>query len=281
MVKRKITITIDEKILKNVDAIIDRLYIRNRSQAIEHLVEKTLSEEKKAVILATGPGEFLRIGKNEYRPTAKIQGNTLIEITIRNLKDSGFKEVFIIGEQAVLTAIFQHVGDGIRYGVKIRYIEDINPPGTAASLRLLKGEIKNTFLVIFGDIFIKAADIKRLWKHHFMHKGTATLMVSSSHLILGGSKIPIKKSPLVIEGNSVVKFFPKSQKPIKNLADSSIIFSSAFVAEPEILEYAGHWLENDIFPKLAEKGLLYSYLSSEEYVHIHSKEDIKFAQALL
>ena len=48
--------------------------------------------------------------------------------------------------------------------------------------------------------------------------------------------------------------------------------------QPEIMEYTGDSLENDIFPILAEKGFLYSYLSSEEEIHIHSKDDAKFVR---
>jgi NDP-sugar pyrophosphorylase family protein len=273
--KAKITITLDEKILKNVDAIVDRIYIRNRSQAIEHLIEESFSKDRKAVILATGNSKSLLIDKNEYRVTAKIKGTTVIETTLKALKDNGFKEIFILGEQEILTAIFNLVRDGKRYGVKINFIEDKDPPGTAASLRLLKGEIKNTFLVIYGDIIFNSKDIEKLWRHHFKHKGITTLLVSSLHLTLGGSKRKIITSPLKIEGDSVVKVYPKTSKAIKEIEDSSIIFASIFVTEPEILEYTGHWLENDVFPKLAEQGLLYSYLNSEEIIHIHSKEDKK------
>jgi NDP-sugar pyrophosphorylase family protein len=87
------------------------------------------------------------------------------------------------------------------------------------------------------------------------------------------AKQKIITSPLIVEGDSIIKVYPKSSKEKKNLRDSSIIFASVFVTEPEILEYTGHWIENDVFPKLAEQGVLYSYLSSEESMHIHGKED--------
>ena len=162
--------------------------------------------------------------------------------------------------------------------MKIEFVEDENPPGTATSLRLLRGRIKSTFLVVFGDIIFNKMDIKKLWAHHFKQPAIATLMVTSSPLTLGGSTVPIKKSPLKVEGNTVIKVFPKLTKPIKELKDSVIIFSSIFVAEPEIMEYTGNSLENDVFSKLAEKEFLYSYLSSEEEIHIHSKEDAKFVR---
>ena len=44
--KKRVTITVDEKILKNADSIIDGIFIRNRSQAIEFLIKKSLGEDK-------------------------------------------------------------------------------------------------------------------------------------------------------------------------------------------------------------------------------------------
>ncbi len=277
--KKRITITLDEKILKNVASVVDRLYIRNMSQAVQFLIEKTLGENKVAVILATGQSNALKISKNEYRATARIKDSSVIEMAIKNLRENGFKNIYIVGEQPVLASIFNLVGDGSRYGIKIKFVEDENPPGSAASLRLLKGEIKSTFIVVFGDIIFNKMDIKKLWTHHFKQPAIATLMVTSSPSTLGGSTIPIKKSPLKVEGNTVIKVFPKLTKPIKELKESTIIFSSILVAEPEIMEYTGDWLETDVFPKLAEKGFLYSYLSSEEEIHIHSKEDARFVSA--
>ena len=178
-----------------------------------------------------------------------------------------------MGEQPVLTSIFNLIGDGKRYGVFIRYVDEEKSPGTAESLRLLKDELKGTFLVIFGDIIFNKMDIEKLWKHHFRHKGIATLMVTNSYLISGGEKSPVRKSRVRIEGNVIINSFHKQTKKIKE--DESLIFSSIFVAEPEILHYSGYSLENDVFPKLAEKRFLYSYLSSEGEIHIHSKEDAK------
>ena len=275
--KKRITITLDEKLLKNIDPVIDRLYIRNRSQAIEFLIGKTLGENKTAVILVSGPAEQLKISKNEFRPTVRIKDTSVVELAIKNLRENGFRNIYILGEQPVLSSIFNLIGDGGRYGIKVEFVEDNkNSKGSAQSLKLLKGNIKSTFLVVFGDILFNKMDIKKLWAHHFKQPAIATLMVTNSPLISGGNLTPIKKSPLKVEGNTIIKVYQKQTKPLKELRDSAIVFSSIFVAEPEILEYTGDSLENDIFPQLAEKGFLYSYLSSEGEIHIHNKEDIKF-----
>jgi NDP-sugar pyrophosphorylase family protein len=276
--KQKVTITLNDKVLKNIDSIVDRLYIRNRSQAVEFLVEKSLGENKTAVIFATGPSERLRVSKDEYRVTARVGNTTVVELAIKNLRENGFKKIFIIGEQAVLTSIFSIVGDGKRYGANVTFVEDKNPPGTAESLRLLKGELKSTFLAIFGDIIFSRMDINKLWKHHFRHRGIATVMVTDSSLVKGGKVIPVKKNALNIEGDMVIKAYQKNKSfSLRNVVEPTFVFSAIFVAEPEIFSYMGDSIENDILPVLADKQLLYGYVSSVGEIHIHTKEDVPIA----
>lgn len=278
--KEKVTIAIDAKILRSVDSYIDNIYIRNRSQAISYLLEHKLWRDKTAVILATGPSEQLRIGKNEYRPTAQIGNKTVIELALSTLRDHGFKKIYIVGEQEVLTSIFHIVGNGHSNGVHVEFVEDKNPPGNAASLRLLKGEINTPFLVVFGDIIFNRIDIEKLWKSHFTNNGVATLMATQCSLTKGGKVVPIKYSLLNVKGSIVTKVYLAGTMG-KNLdEESTLTYSSLLIAEPSLLEYSGNWLDRDVFPPLAEKNLLYSYISEEAGFHIHSKEDAKNAQAL-
>ncbi|PIN69258.1 hypothetical protein COV94_03105, partial [Candidatus Woesearchaeota archaeon CG11_big_fil_rev_8_21_14_0_20_57_5] len=62
MPRQKISITVDSALLREVDGIIDNVTVRNRSQAIEHLVRASLGESKTAVLLSGGPVEKIRIG---------------------------------------------------------------------------------------------------------------------------------------------------------------------------------------------------------------------------
>jgi NDP-sugar pyrophosphorylase family protein len=73
-----------------------------------------------------------------------------------------------------------------------------------------------------------------------------------------------------MEGSKILKF---TQKPKKS--DIYLVFSPIFVAEPDIFNYFGDSLEENIFPELAEKGLLNGHMSSEKEIHIHKKEDLK------
>ena len=262
MPKTKISITINEKILKDIDSIIDNIYIRNRSQAIEHLAKNSLGENKAAVILIGGNEEHLKISGMGYRPTAKVKKSTVIELAVKKLRENNFKAIFIVARHNLLTRLFEILKDGSNYGVKMSYIEEKTSNGTADSLRLLKGKISSNFLVVYGDIIFSKINIDELWSDHIKQNAIATIMLTTS------SK-PGEKGTVKVEGNKVLAFTQKSKK-----SDIYLVFSPMFVAEPQIFEYSGSSLELDVFPELAEKGLLNGHLSSEKEVHIHSKKDL-------
>ena len=263
MSKTKISITINEKTLQDIDSIIDNIYIRNRSQAIEHLAKNALGENKTAVILLGGNEQHIKIGKDEYRPTAKIKNNSVIELALKKLRGDNFKTLFIVARHVLLTRLFEMLKDGTDYGVKINYIEEKSSNGTADSLRLLKGKINSNFLVVYGDIIFNKINIEELWNDHIKQNAIATIMLTTN------SK-PSEKGTVRVEGNKVLTF---TQKPKKS--DIYLVFSPIFVTEPQVFEYAGSSLEFNVFPELAEKGLLNGHLSSEKEIHIHSKKDLK------
>ena len=263
MSKLKISITINEKTLQDIDSIIDNIYIRNRSQAIEHLVKNALGDNKTAVILLGGDERYLKISKNDYRPTAKIKKSTVIGLALKKLRENNFKTIFIVARHGLLTRLFEILKDGIDYSVKINYIEEKSSNGTADSLRVLKGKVSTNFLVVYGDIIFNKINIDELWNDHIKQNASATIMLTTS------SK-PSEKGTVRVEGNKVLTF---TQKPKKS--DIYLVFSPIFVTEPQIFEYSGSSLEFDVFPELAEKGLLNGHLSSEKEVHIHSKKDIE------
>ena len=263
MTKAKISITINEKTLQDIDSIVDNIYIRNRSQAIEHLVKNALGENKTAVILLGGDENRLKISPNEYRPIAKIRNSSVIELAIKKLRENNFKTIFIVARHNLLTRLFELLKDGSDYGVKIGYTEERTSHGTADSLRLLKGRIGTNFLVVYGDILFSKINIEELWNDHIKQNSVATIMLTTS------SK-PSEKGTVRVEGNKVLSF---TQKPRKS--DIYLVFSPIFAAEPQIFDYSGSSLEFNVFPELAEKGLLNGHLSSEKEVHIHSRKDLE------
>ncbi len=260
--KRKISITIDNSILKEIDHTVDNVYIRNRSQAVESLVRKSLGGQKTAVILAGGPEQRL-VRNKDFMIGVKIAGTTLLEHTVNKLRRAGFRNLLIVGRNKILTRAFEILRDGTSFGVSVTYIEEKVSKGTATTLKLVKGKIHSSFLVVYGDLYFSKVNIDSLWDSHIKYKPVSTLMITTSAK-------PSEKGTVTMEGNKILHFVQKPKK-----SEVYLVFSPIFVAEPELLDYTGESLENTIFPKLAEKGLLEGFVSAEKEIHIHQMEDTK------
>jgi len=258
--KEKISITIEKNVIEEIDTIIDNIYIRNRSQAIEHLVKTALGENKTAVILAGGPEEQLRTKTREFCFELRVKNASLIENVVKKLRDSKFKTIYIVGRHAVITKIFEIIKDGGNYGVKINYVEEKVSKGTADSLRILKGKINTTFLVAYCDIYFNKINLDEIWRDHLKQGGVCTIMLTTSPK-------PSEKGTVVVEGTKILQFIQKPRQ-----SDIYLVFSPIFAAEPEIFDYEGVSLEKDVFPALAERGLLNGHVSSEKEIHVRSRE---------
>lgn len=264
--KQKISITIEDSVLKGVDSVVDNVFIRNRSQAMEFLAKTALGEHRQAVILAGGPEERLKISGTEYRITARIKNTTVVEKAVKKLRENGFKDIYIVARHNVLTRVFDILKDGSSYNVKVSYIEEKESNGSADTLRLLKGKINANFLAVYGHVTFDKINVQELWNQHLKH-GTAV-----ATLIMTTAPNPSEKGTVKVEGNRILEFIQKPKK-----TDVYLVFSPIFVATPEIFNISGSSLEYDVFPKLAEQGLLFGHTSAEKEQHIHNAADLRAA----
>ena len=271
--KNKISVTINEKILRDVDSIVDNIFIRNRSQAIEYLIKKSMKETKIAVILA-GEGLNAGNGKIKNRYSLKINHLTIIEHTIKKFHDTGFRNIYIIASHETLTNIFKIVGDGSNFNVKIDYVDDEFQQGSASALKLLNEKIKTTFLVVQCDLIITHVDLLDLWNKHLQEKAIATMLICSEVQ----PKNQVRYGHVSLNGSKVISY---EEKPLLKNLKSSIFFAGIFISEPEILRYPGKSLEFNVFPELAKRGLLAGQISNLPHLHIHTREDLERVKKIL
>jgi NDP-sugar pyrophosphorylase family protein len=103
-----------------------------------------------AVILAGGLGTRLRpFTITVPKPLLPLGDQPIVEVVLAQLQDEGFNRVCMcLGHMAPLFQGF--LGNGSRYGVKIDYIVEDAPLGTAGALRTL-GDLDDDFIVMNGD----------------------------------------------------------------------------------------------------------------------------------
>jgi NDP-sugar pyrophosphorylase family protein len=105
----------------------------------------TLSKPMKAVILAGGLGTRLR-PFTEVIPKALLPlgEKSLMEIQIHSLRAHGFDEIFV-ATNYMSDYVEAFIGDGSKYGVKVRFSKESKPLGTCGPLTLLREDLLEPF----------------------------------------------------------------------------------------------------------------------------------------
>ncbi len=266
MAKKRLTITLDEGLLKRLDSVIDGSKIRNRSHAIEFLLGSSLlPKSTKVLILAGGEGVKFRPLTYELPKTLiPILGKPLLEHTISSLRGMGLSDIYIsIGHLG--DKIKEYFGDGSKFGVKLQYIgQGTNKRGTAQPLLAAREHfIDNPFLVLYGDVFTKL-NFLDLLDFHNTHRGLATMALTS-----------VEKSSMwgvaMIQGNRIVDFVEKPQVQTK----SHLINAGIYALNPGVFKYISPdsvRLEKDLFPRLALEGKLYAYPFEEDWYDVSTPQ---------
>lgn len=264
--KERVTITLDEEVIKQIDKRIDGNEIKNRSQEIELILKKALGTEipKKAVILAGGKGTRLMPLTNKIpKALIDIHGKTLTEHLFDLFKKYGIREIILsIGHMK--EKIKEYFGDGSKFGVNITYIEEDEPLGTAGPLKLAKDMLKESFIVSNGDE-LKKINIPRMFRLHKRKNALATIALTT---VDDPSQYGVAK----LDGSRIIEFI---EKPKKEEAPSNLINAGFYILEPEVIDMLPDgfsMLEKDIFPRLAKQGKVRGFPFSGQWFDTGSME---------
>ena len=128
------------------------------------------------IILAGGKGTRL----NPYtsilpKPLVPVGECPILEIIIKQLRKYGVRDL-IISTGHLAQLIESYFGDGKRFGVRIRYVREEKPLGTAGAIGIIKRLEKN-FIVMNGDI-LTTLNYRKLFNFHLAKKGIAAIGIT-------------------------------------------------------------------------------------------------------
>ena len=270
--KERITITLDQRLLGQIDKRIDGLDIKNRSQEIELLLWDALGMNipSKAVILVGGRGTRLRpLTDKTPKGLISVQGKPITEHLLDLLKRYGVRDI-ILSTGYLKDQMRSHFGDGSKKGVKISYVEENAPLGTAGPLRLCKEHLKESFIVSNGDE-LKDINIARMFRLHKRKDALATIALTSVD-------DPSAYGVARLDGSRIVEFV---EKPKKDEAPSNLINAGFYILEPEVLDMIPEgfsMLEKDVFPKLAKQGRLRGFPFAGQWFDMGTHERLALAE---
>lgn len=212
-----------------------------------------------AVIMAGGKGTRIReINSEVPKPMIPILGKPILQYEIETLKKQDITDIVLVvgylGEQIV-----SYFGDGSRFGVRIRYIEEKEPLGTAGSLFYLKGKVTEDFLLLNGDNIFDV-NIGRFYEAHKRNPGLVTILTHpNSH--------PYDSGVIVADKNNLVTKWMTKEEPrlwYRNRVNAGLHFINGKLLD-RFTEAKKTDLDREVLKPLINEKLLYVY-DSPEYI---------------
>lgn len=225
---------------------------------------------KKSIILAGGKGTRLRpLTYKIPKALIPVQGRTLTEHVLDVLKRFGVKEI-ILSVSYMADKVKDYFGDGSKFGVKIEYVKEEKPMGTAGPLILME-KLDDTFIMMNGDNLFNL-DLKRMYELHNKNKATATIALTQIEDV---SAFGVAR----LEGNKILEFV---EKPKKEDAPSNCISSGYYILEPDVFDLVKGkkfaMMETDVFPLLAKEGKLFGYKDKGQWFDTGTFEEYEMVK---
>ena len=217
---------------------------------LEELI-KVASLSNPVVIMAGGEGKRLRpLTLDCPKPMLRISGKPLLEIILEHCIDAGFHN-FYFAVNYLKEHIKDYFKDGLRWHVKIQYLEEEKPLGTAGALSLLPQKPSKPFLVLNGDVLTRV-DYTRLLRYHTEHEAIATLCVREH----------TTQIPYGVVHTDDLRVLTLEEKPVL----SHYVNAGIYLLDPRLLDLVpqNHFLD---MPQLLEQAVQKQYSVSAFPIH--------------
>lgn len=173
------------------------------------------------VLMAGGLGMRLRpLTDNCPKPMLKVGGRPLLETTIRNLRNQGFRKFFLsVNYKAEM--IEEHFADGSALGVQIQYLRENQRLGTAGALSLLPDIPPEPVVVANGDI-LTTVDFGYMLEFHRGQNALATMGIRDY-------EVAVPYGVIDTDGSQIIGM---REKPVHRF----YVNSGLYVLSPEALQ---------------------------------------------
>src|SRR5437660_4399495 len=218
-----------------------------------------------ALILVGGEGTRLRpLTSTVPKPVVPLVDRPLISFMLEWLHAHGIDDV-IMSCGFLATSVRNVLGDGSSFGMRLRFVEEPDPRGTAGALKFAEPMLEERFLMLNGDV-LTDLDLTAQIAQHVQTGAKATLAL-----------VPVADPSAyglvhLHEDRSVRDFV---EKPSPDAIDTNLISAGAYVLEREVLELVpadrNVSIEREVWPLLVGKGL-YGFPSESYWMDIGSPD---------
>ncbi len=201
-----------------------------------------------AVVMAGGGGTRLRpLTTNRPKPMVPVANKPMLEHTLDLLKQHNFSDV-VLTLHYLPNIVRDYFQGSEEFGVKLTYLVEEKPLGTAGGVKNAERYLDGTFVVFSGDVLTDINLGKALSFHK--QKGAAATIV------LTQVTNPTDYGIVITEKSGRIKKF--LEKPAWGEVFSDTINSGIYILEPDVLKHVKTDMEFDfskhLFPALLELG---------------------------
>ena len=219
-----------------------------------------------AVILVGGEGTRLRpLTSTVPKPVVPLVDRPFISYMLEWLRGHGIDDV-IMSCGFLATSVRNVLGDGSGLGIRLRFVEEPDPRGTAGALKYAEPMLDERFLMLNGDV-LTDIDLSAQIAQHEQSGASATLAL-----------VPVEDPSAyglvhLNEDRSVREFLEKPSADAK--IDTNLISAGAYVLQREILELVpperNVSIEREVWPRLIGDGL-YGFVGEGYWLDIGTPE---------
>ena len=214
-----------------------------------------------AVILVGGEGTRLRpLTSTIPKPVVPLVDRPFIVYMLEWLKHHGVDDV-ILSCGFLATSVRNVLGDGSQLGIRLRFVEEPDPRGTAGALKYAEPLLDERFLMLNGDVLTDIDLAAQIAQHE------ATGAVGT--LALVPVEDPTAYGLVRLHDDRAVEEFV--EKPSADQIDTNLISAGAYVLERSVLDLIppdrNVSIEREVWPQLVGEGL-YGYPAEAYWLDI-------------
>ncbi len=209
------------------------------------------------LLMAGGYGTRLRPLTNDCpKPLLRVGDKPILEIMLSSFIKAGFVD-FYISTHYLSQMVEDYFGDGSKWGVRIQYLYEEQPLGTAGALTQLPATASSLPVIVMNGDILTNIDFERVLNFHNKNGAAATMCVrdyeyqvpygvvlSNGHRVTGLEEKPVQRF-FVNTGIYVIGAALRSQLAKNKAVDMPDLLNEAMARQEPVLMCPVHeyWLD--------------------------------------
>lgn len=206
------------------------------------------------------------------KPMVPILGKPLLEWMLLLLRASGFSR-FLLSTGYRREVVREHFGDGARWGVEVRYVEEESPRGTGGAIKAALARADTVHVLVMNGDSLCPCDLGDFYRFH-IHAGADVSLLCVR--IDDASRYGTVR---IGRGSRIDSFVEKGEGSGRGQINAGIYWMRRDFGD-SIGDQVPLSLERDVFPS-CPRGQLFAYRTKADFIDVGTAESLSLAPPFL